>query len=1017
MVMVVYILHFFKTKHTSFSEKYKKMSERFYHLVEQFKRKSVSVYLNRSRDVLCFCLMMTHLMDPWWKEIACDVPMLSTVFCFKTQTANFSYSNESGSPCFRHHLKISTNCYFFSNINTSVLWKSIKCSEVDVVQLVPVFDAIRVPFPSVWSVRNNSFVKYHRMHHMYEIKKTQKQGFFVKAASPKQIFLGENLIECKGGAFVSAAFASDNVVDCPDNDPIVETQKCKLCRKLLQGTLVKIEPHIRSVFCLSFTSILPCEKISVFRKYSKNFSDNGTRRGFQQQVTKQLPCEDGKPDAFLVSDICKFQLNAAKQLFPCSNGGHMENCELLECNMMFKCPNHYCIPWHYVCDGKWDCPLGDDEHVFLPDFVRNCVQMFACQQSVACIPLGQVCDDVRDCPEGDDELLCQLKRYPCPSEYCECFLLIVVCNDVKTDNVEHFLTRTVPFLGFFISDSDPMSVKAINHKSQLTAVQAQRCKIKTICQDIASLATILMIDFSFNKIKTIQKNCFVKITCLSLIHLAHNHLTWISSPAFVELPALRVLNLSYNSIQELSSLMFKGSFAGLGLVIDENELSHVQSTFFETLQIRQINTTQFAVCCVVAENVACISDKPRGHMCSLLHSLPLRICCASISVVVFALNVSCILVVRCTKNRSAKKFSHKHSKVFHTILISLNRSNLLLGMYLAVMVGTDVYFGKTYSLNKQRWPCIFLCSVATVLSVSHSLMSPSFLFFFSLSRLMVVVHPMKTKFKDKGFVVRWLLLFVTVSSLFGIGYEAAVQSVPTFLSEKTCFPFCSIAETKILQLSLISISSSVQIMMTIVTLCFSILLVFCMKKSRSAIQHHTSEKHSVIATYPIVQVSLLNCSHMLSWLPLSFVHIWTGFLGSFSFEVVQWLVCLLAPLNSLVYPLVFIVLHAKKLQWKCTLHGQCSNVCLMANHLTKYNINYSCPACCIFSTTLLESNHEIQDCLLFVWSRVSEDILSHSWMNPLLFQDPAVHWHHESSEKASHLRLNPQKAVLLGANC
>ena len=46
---------------------------------------------------------------------------------------------------------------------------------------------------------------------------------------------------------------------------------------------------------------------------------------------------------------------------PCRNGGHLENCEKFECNVMFKCPNYYCVPWTYVCDGKWDCPYAEDE--------------------------------------------------------------------------------------------------------------------------------------------------------------------------------------------------------------------------------------------------------------------------------------------------------------------------------------------------------------------------------------------------------------------------------------------------------------------------------------------------------------------------------------------------------------------------------------------------------------------------------------------------------------------------------
>ena len=35
---------------------------------------------------------------------------------------------------------------------------------------------------------------------------------------------------------------------------------------------------------------------------------------------------------------------------------------VFECpDTYFKCPGNYCIPFHYVCDGEWQCPDGQDE--------------------------------------------------------------------------------------------------------------------------------------------------------------------------------------------------------------------------------------------------------------------------------------------------------------------------------------------------------------------------------------------------------------------------------------------------------------------------------------------------------------------------------------------------------------------------------------------------------------------------------------------------------------------------------
>ncbi len=80
----------------------------------------------------------------------------------------------------------------------------------------------------------------------------------------------------------------------------------------------------------------------------------------------QLPCREDIGVCYNISNICSYQFSECNKLLHCEGGEHLENCQEFECNMMFKCPNFYCIPWAYVCDMKWDCPKGlDDSHKYV----------------------------------------------------------------------------------------------------------------------------------------------------------------------------------------------------------------------------------------------------------------------------------------------------------------------------------------------------------------------------------------------------------------------------------------------------------------------------------------------------------------------------------------------------------------------------------------------------------------------------------------------------------------------------
>ena len=59
----------------------------------------------------------------------------------------------------------------------------------------------------------------------------------------------------------------------------------------------------------------------------------------------------------------------------------------------------------------------------------HCVNLFRCKGSQICIHVEDVCDGKKNCPLGDDEFLCLLKGKQCLMK-CKCLNLAIVCESL-----------------------------------------------------------------------------------------------------------------------------------------------------------------------------------------------------------------------------------------------------------------------------------------------------------------------------------------------------------------------------------------------------------------------------------------------------------------------------------------------------------------------------------------------------------------------------------------------------------
>ena len=368
-------------------------------------------------------------------------------------------------------------------------------------------------------------------------------------------FIGINLFKCSKGGYIHHRYVCDGITDCP-NDRIDEefcicdqnkfiANKTNLCMKLknnISATQCTFNYYLEiNGVCKKYDSNMLANKTETqpplkgqsLEKFICNsgkpldaslvndlVSDCGpefedepalllSMNKTQTFVCRQqeIPCLEGHYKCFNITDICSYKLNIENNIIPCRNGGHLENCANFECNMMFKCHDSYCIPGTYVCDGKWDCPSGDDE-----DTKNICIQIRACQNMFKCrgkhhkcISVGKICDNKLDCLHYDDEMFCELKSIQCPIS-CNCLIFAITCNRVILNNLQFNILAL--HLSIFISESNLNSLSIFDYKLQhVHIIHLPRNNLNSICP-VLFLGSLLLLDLELN---VITKRMFFSI--------------------------------------------------------------------------------------------------------------------------------------------------------------------------------------------------------------------------------------------------------------------------------------------------------------------------------------------------------------------------------------------------------------------------------------------------------------------------------------------------------------------------
>ncbi len=811
------------------------------------------------------------------------------------------------------------------------------------------------------------------------------EGICIESFLHSKISSKGNLFVCNSKAFVSAQFVCDRVPDCPGADQTDEkncncslskpqpplcaqflsdkSKKRRRCSPLFYAThkgdcvlFLFTESGLRKeLFTINGTE----EHIKTLKENSTEFLCNtGTMStgkvilndlvvdcppdGKDEPMlkailmsntfhkcnrTSQIPCKEGHSRCYDISKVCLYTLNKYRHLSPCRTGEHLQNCSKFECSRMFKCPKYYCLSWKLVCNGIWECPYGTDEVAnHQCGFDRSCTWLYKCRKEQLCIHFDSVCDNHNDCVFADDEDLCLLRDLQCPYK-CHCLTFAVVCDNVLDTHTNYysvlffkviFVQGSRMLISVFFDHQKVSSSNSVMHLSVTHSNMRDLCSLNVLTNSLKELVV------SFNVIAFLKGHCFAPAKFLLFVDISHNSLSRLTEFVFADLHCLKYINLSSNPVQEILPNTFTNlsQFALLS-VLNISYHSGADDTL-SNLELKILHVGVFQLCCLKPDGAQCSMNIPWYISCTgLLPQNAIRITFYCISIWIIVLNILSLI----SQNVTIKKGSEK-TGAGASVAASVSVADMFCSLPLIYLWIADLIYKGNFMKFEDEWSVGASCHIVSFLFLNFCLISPLSLCLLSVSRLMVVLHPMDSGFKKTSFVRICILVVNLVSLCVSCFFTLLTWLIDHHIFGRRnlmslCSPFIDPSKEIVLVKVITWFTTIFQVASAIIILTVYVLLIVSLRKSQKGMESAVSHKMSSVAL--VVQVFVLTSSNILCWIPSAVIYLLSMFVEQYPVEMVVWTTIIVTPLNSLINPLVFVVIALRKLTQKL-------NIC----HLWKY---------------------------------------------------------------------------------
>lgn len=878
---------------------------------------------------LCMAMLLHNLAQLEWTSVNCNREVIGDIFCEvhnKRTKRNISRKLYPFS-CMKGEVLRSKSCFSTTWTDNAVCQKKISTDSI-----LFLLHPISARFPPFYSCQHQTVYIFQKFFTVYNITFTVRHKTALHLQDTQAVNFGElqNTFNCAQNIMVSLAFLCDGFKDCHENDT---DEINKICKIMSTSSYSETPQLCASQFyrtnknrCVMYTLLQETQendKEQTMSHFSTNNNeiDEGNAIGKSEswpECSAQglLFCKSSQI-CFRITQICIFTLNETGQLVPCPKGDHMANCSQYECNAMFKCPQYYCIPWRYICNGKWDCPAGTDELLNQTcGEISLCVGLFKCRKSVVCIHLRNICDGCFDCPEKDDEILCKLAGNVC-IQNCTCLLFAISCvgHSVSGQMISRNVFPHVSIL--FDKCVLPLELEqeGVGFFDALVLV-IRDSGLTRCCSILDSMAHVVFVNLNSNNISILGKTHSSNkqnMSKLIFLDVSNNFISDVQTLHLLHLPALLLLNLSSNCLTAISPETLPKSSHLRCISLRNNQLDEIAQDTFSDFVLDVLQTDDYRLCCLMPEHTKCTGIIPWHKSCeSILHNSGVKITFYIICSFLVLLNtVSLALQIACIHMKVDR------TAAFAAIIVVLNTADLLGSVPLFILWISDLIYNVDFVLHESDWLSSAMCHAISGTGLFYNFVYPPLLILLSLSRLMVILHPMDSKMKETDFV-----LTATVAVFVPCLFVSIILSIITwamFPGHKLTIFLCSnlIDPTKeiLLPVILVWFTCLYQLSIAIVISLSHVKLILELQESQNRVQNSISKGRSSFQT--VLQVVIISVSNILCWVGCGVIYISSLYMNNYPTEMLVWVSIVVAPINSMINPAIFIVTTIRKIK-NCT---------------------------------------------------------------------------------------------------